>query len=388
MRTPARLPRGSASEADAMNAPTPSLATLAVQDDAPARAARTVRADVRARTAYIVAKADGLIKLDAMENPYALPAPLRDRVAAAAAAAPLNRYPDGGGDAVKAALRSALGLPSDVALMLGNGSDELIQIITAAVAQPGAAIVAPDPSFVMYRINAELAHARYVPVPLRADFALDVPAMLAAIEREAPALVWLAYPNNPTGNRFTRDAVERVIAAAPGLVAVDEAYYAFALDSFLPRVLDHPNLVVVRTVSKIGMAGLRLGYAAGHPAWIGELDKVRPPYNVGALVQAVAPVLLAAGPVLAGQAAEIVAERTRVAQALARVPAYEVFVTETNFVLLRLPDANAAFAALRAAGILVKNLHGWHPLLANCLRITVGTPAENDAVLRVLAPSS
>jgi histidinol-phosphate aminotransferase len=351
-----------------------------------ARVAATIRPDVRARSVYAVAKADGLIKLDAMENPYVLPAALRAQVAAAAGAAALNRYPDGSGDAVKAALRSALGLDPAVSLLLGNGSDELIQIITTAVAAPDAAVVAPDPTFVMYRMNAELAHARYVPVPLRGDFSLDVQAMLAAIDREAPALVWLAYPNNPTGNRFARGDVERILAAAPGLVVVDEAYYAFAEDSFLPRVLDHANLVVVRTVSKIGMAGLRLGYAVGHPAWIAELDKVRPPYNVGALVQAVAPVVLAAGPVLAEQAAAIVAERARVAAALAGVRGYSVLPTETNFVLVRVPDAPAAFAALRAAGILVKNLHGWHPLLAHCLRITVGTPAENDAVLRVLTP--
>ena len=362
-------------------------ASIAADADVAARVAATIRPDVRARAAYAVAKAEGLIKLDAMENPYPLPAALRAQVAAAAGAAALNRYPDGGGDAVKAALRSALGLDAAVALTLGHGSDELIQIVTTAVAAPGVAIVAPDPTFVMYRVNAELAHARYVPVPLRGDLSLDLAAMLDAIDREAPALVWLAYPNNPTGNRFARRDVERILAAAPGLVVVDEAYYAFAADSFLPRVLDHPNLVVVRTVSKIGMAGLRLGYAAGHPAWIAELDKVRPPYNVGTLVQAVAPVLLAAGPVLAEQATAIVAERTRVAAALGAVGGYTVFPTEANFVLVRVPDAPAAFAALRAAGILVKNLHGWHPLLAHCLRITVGTPAENDAVLRVLAPA-
>ncbi|HSV19943.1 MAG TPA: histidinol-phosphate transaminase [Casimicrobiaceae bacterium] len=370
-----------------MNAPSPSPATLGTADDVATRVASTIRADVRARSAYVVAKADGLIKLDAMENPYALPDDLRARVASAAAAAPLNRYPDGGADVVKAALRRSLGLDAGVALLLGNGSDELIQIITTAIARPGTVIVAPDPTFVMYRVNAELAHARYVPVPLRADFALDVEALLDTIAREQPALVWLAYPNNPTGNRFERAGVEQVLGAAPGLVVVDEAYYAFAGDSFLPRALAHPNLVVVRTVSKIGMAGLRLGYAAGHPAWIGELEKVRPPYNVGTLVQAVAPVVLDAAEVLAGQAAAIVRERTRVAAALRGVHGFTVFPTETNFVLVRVPDAGASFAALRAAGILVKNLHGWHPLLAQCLRITIGTPAENDAVLRVLAAS-
>jgi histidinol-phosphate aminotransferase len=348
------------------------------------RIARTVREDVRAQTAYVVAKADGLVKLDAMENPYATPQPLRAKVAEAIAQAALNRYPDGPGDAVKTALRAALGLDPRVALLLGNGSDEIIQIITTAIASAGACVLAPEPTFVMYRINARLAHARYVAVPLRADFALDVDAMLAAIERERPALVWLAYPNNPTGNAFDRGAIERIIAAAPGLVVLDEAYYAFADDSFLRDVLAYPNLVVVRTVSKIGMAGLRLGYAVGHPAWIAELDKVRPPYNVGALTQAAAPVLLAAGDELEAQAATIRTERTRLAQALAALPGAHVFPTRTNFVLVRLADGPAAFDALRAAGILVKNLHGWHPLLANCLRITVGTPPQNDAVIAAL----
>ena len=140
-------------------------------------------------------------------------------------------------------------------------------------------------------------------MPLRADFTLDVDAMLEAIAREQPALVWLAYPNNPTGNLFAAADVERIIRAAPGIVAVDEAYYAYAESSFLPRVLEFANLVVVRTLSKIGLAGVRLGYAVAHPAWIAEIEKVRPPYNVNALTQAVVPVLLEHGALLAEQAA-------------------------------------------------------------------------------------
>jgi histidinol-phosphate aminotransferase len=349
-----------------------------------ARVATTIRDDVRALGRYAVAKADSWIKLDAMENPYPLPAELVDAMAASVARVAVNRYPDGEGDAVKAALREALALSPDVALMLGNGSDELIQILTVAVARPDAAIVAPDPSFVMYRRNALLAGARFEGVPLRDDFSLDLAAMLDAIERHHPALVWLAYPNNPTGNLFDENDVERIVRAAPGLVAVDEAYYAFADATFLPRVLDFPNLVVVRTVSKIGMAGLRLGYAAGHPEWIAEFDKVRPPYNVNGLTQAALPVLLAHSAPFVAQAAAIRAERSRLASALARLRGVQVFPAQTNFVLARVPAADAWFATLREARILVKNLHGAHPLLANCLRITVGTPQENDALLDVL----
>jgi histidinol-phosphate aminotransferase len=320
-----------------------------------------------------------------MENPFPLPDALRAKVGAAAAGVAVNRYPDGEATDAKAALRRAFGIADSLGLVVGNGSDELIQIITSALARPGATILAPEPSFVMYRLNALFARMRFAGVPLGPRFALDLDAMLAAIAREQPALVFLAYPNNPTGNLFPARDVERILAAAPGLVVVDEAYYAFADASFLPRVAEFPNLLVLRTVSKIGMAGLRLGYAVADPAWTEELNKVRQPYNLNALTQAVAPVLLAEGDMLAAQAAVVKAERTRLATALAGLRGVEVFPTQTNFVLARVPDAPRWFDALRAAGILVKNLHGAHPSLAHCLRVTVGAPAENDALLRTLA---
>lgn len=355
------------------------------QDDArTACIAATIRADVRALTRYPVAHVEGWIKLDAMENPYPVPDAARQPLAVALAAVPINRYPDGDAHGCRLALREGLGLDERFGIMLGNGSDELIQIVTAAVAAPGAVVLAPEPSFVMYRRNAIAAHARYVGVPLQADFRLDADAMLRAIERERPALVWLAYPNNPTGNLFDAADVERIVGAAPGLVAIDEAYYAFADASFLPRVLEFPNVIVVRTVSKIGMAGLRLGYAIGHPNWIDELEKIRPPYNVNSFTQAAVPVLLGHGDAFAQQALAICRERQRVDRALAALPGVRTFATQTNFVLARVPDAAAWFATLRDARILVKNLDGWHPLLAGCLRITVGTPAENDALLGAL----
>ena len=209
-------------------------------------------------------------------------------------------------------------------------------------------------------------------------------AMIAAIERDRPALVFVAYPNNPTGNLFAATDVERILRAAPGLVVVDEAYYAYAADSFLPRVAEFPNLAVVRTVSKIGMAGLRLGYAVAAPEWIAELEKVRPPYNVNALTQAVAPILLRERSLQDGWAALLKSERSRLAERLAAKPGVRVYPTQANFVLARVPDAAGWFAALANAGILIKNLHGAHPLLGNCIRITVGTPDENDALLRAL----
>jgi len=372
-----------------MSAPSPSPRQRG-EGAAPVAAAealvsRLVRPEIRALSAYAVAKAEGMIKLDAMENPYALPPAVRARLDAALARVAVNRYPDGGADATRAALRRALDVPPGLELVLGNGSDELIQIIASTLAKEGATMLAPEPSFVMYQRSALFAGMRFVGVPLERDFSLDRAAMLAAIERERPALVFIAYPNNPTGNLFARADVEAVLRAAPGLVVVDEAYYAFSEASFLPEVGRYPNLLLLRTVSKVGMAGMRLGYAVAAPPWIAELDKVRPPYNVNALTQAAAVELLSDTGWIAEQATAIRAERTRLEQALGRLPGTTVFPTQTNFVLARVGDANALFAALTSRRILVKNLHGWHRLLANCLRITVGTPEENDLLLAACA---
>jgi histidinol-phosphate aminotransferase len=360
--------------------------TQAVVPGAAEVVAAVVRPEIRALTAYAVAKADNLVKLDANESPFPLPGALRAKIAAAIADVAFHRYPDGAAAAVAAALRSLLSLPAGPGLILGNGSDELIQIIALALARPGAVVLAPEPTFVMYRMSALYAGMRFVGVPLTADFALDVDAMLAAIERERPALVFLASPNNPTGNLFDVADVERLLRAAPGLVVVDEAYGAYtdADGSFLPRVSEFANLLVLRTLSKIGMAALRLGYAVAAPEWIAELNKVRQPYNLSALTQAAAQVLLREGPLLAQHAAAIRAERAQLTAALSALPNVRVFPTQANFVLVRVPDAPSRFGRLRAAGILVKNLHGSHPALAQCLRITVGTPAENHALIAAL----
>ena len=360
----------------------------APRNDAPVAAAdyvaAVVRPEVRALTAYHVADPGDLIKLDANESPFPLPAAVRAGIAAAVADVAFHRYPDGGARAVTAALAKALTRHEGLGLVLGNGSDELIQIIALALARPGAAVLAPEPTFVMYRMSALFAGMRFVGVPLAADFALDIDAMEAAIARERPALVFLASPNNPTGNLFDPASVERVIRAAPGLVVVDEAYGAYTYESFLTRLREFPNLLVLRTLSKIGLAALRLGYAVAAPEWIAELNKVRQPYNLNALTQAAAQVVLGEAALLAQHAATIRAERRRIAAALAALPGVTAFPSEANFVLARVPDAARWHDALREAGILVKSFHGSQPALANCLRITVGTPAENDALLAAL----
>ncbi len=344
-----------------------------------------VREEVLAMKAYPVAFAHGLVKLDAMENPYRLPPDLARAMGEILAQVPVNRYPDPAAPALRERLREAMGIPPALAILLGNGSDEVIQILTTALARPGATVLAPEPSFVMYRMSAAAAGMRYVGVPLLADFALDERAMLAAIEAHDPALIWIAYPNNPTGNLFPRESILRIVAAARGLVAVDEAYYAFSGGaSLLDEVGHHPNLVLVRTVSKLGLAGLRLGLAAGPGEWIDELEKLRPPYNVNVLTAAAAEFLLAHGAVFEQQTRALVAERARLEAGLDRLGVRR-FESAANFVLARVPDAPAAFEGLRTRGILVRNFHGSDPLLAHCLRLTVGTPDENAKLLGALA---
>ncbi len=348
------------------------------------RVRQWIRADIRALSAYHVPPARGLIKLDAMENPYTWPEALVDAWLAKLRRVALNRYPDPASTQLKARLRSAFAIPAGHDLLLGNGSDELIQLLALAVAEPGRTILAPEPSFVMYRMIATFAGLEYVGVPLRSDdFGLDSDAMLDAIERHQPALVFLAHPNNPTGNLFDPQTIEAIAEATSGLVVVDEAYSAFADHTFMPSLGRFPNLLVMRTVSKMGLAGLRLGLLAGPPAWLGELDKLRLPYNINVLTQASAEFALEHKAVLDEQTEAIRADRQRLFDALDAMEGVEVYPSQANFLLLRVAEGRAdpVFARLREQGVLIKNLNGAGGMLRNCLRVTVGKPEENRRFL-------
>jgi len=346
-----------------------------------------LRDDVRAIAAYQVMPSAGLVKLDAMENPYGLPEALAQPLAGRLAQLALNRYPPSDPQDFKRRLAAAIDLPPGLALMLGNGSDELIHLVIQACARPGAVVLSPWPSFVMYDLSARFDGCRFVGVQLAPGFALDTEAMLAAIAQHRPAVVFIAYPNNPTGNLFDRSAIDAVIAAAPGLVVIDEAYLPFAQDTYLPKLAQHPNLLVLRTFSKLGLAGIRLGYLCGDPAWIGQLDKVRPPYNVNVLTLATADFMLDHLDLLGAQAAQLRAERTRLSSALRALPGVFVYPSAANFLLFRVGDPDVVFAELRQRGILVKNVARSHPMLAGCLRTTVGTHEENDLLLAALRPA-
>ena len=307
-----------------------------------------IRSEILALKAYHVPEAAGMVKLDAMENPYRLPADAQAEIAALAAGAALNRYPDPDAARLKARLREALAIPPGMDLLLGNGSDEIIQMLTMAAARPGAVVLGLEPSFVMFRMIATFCGVRFVGVPLESGFRLDADRMLAAIAEHRPALVFIAYPNNPTGNLFDEAAIIRIIEAAPGMVVVDEAYHAFAGKTFMPRLADHPNLLVMRTLSKSGLAGLRLGLIAGAGAWLGHVDKVRLPYNVNVLTQLVAEKVLQHQDLLAQQAAAIKAERTRLFEGLKRIPGVQPFPSDANFILFSTGKAEQVFNGLRA----------------------------------------
>jgi histidinol-phosphate aminotransferase len=343
-----------------------------------------IRGEILALKAYHVPDATGLVKLDAMENPYRLPEPVRGELGAVAGEAEINRYPDPGAQRLKARLRAVLGVPESAALLLGNGSDEIIQMLTLAVARPGAVVLGVEPAFVMFRMIATLCGVRFAGVPLQPDFALDTDAMLAAIQAEQPALVFIAWPNNPTGNLFDAAALERIIAAAPGLVVIDEAYHAFAQQSFMDRLAQYPNLLVMRTLSKSGLAGLRLGVLAGAPAWLAHIDKVRLPYNVNVLTQLAAEKVLQHDALLEEQAAALRAGRAQLQADLRGIAGVTTFPSAANFILFRVARATAVFEKLKQRGVLIKNLDGSHPALADCLRVTVGTPDENARFIAAL----
>jgi histidinol-phosphate aminotransferase len=351
---------------------------------------RVIRQDIQSMHAYAVQPSAGLVKLDTMENPHRLPPALRRALGERLGEVALNRYPAERGEVLREALARHAGLPEGCALMLGNGSDELISLLALACDVPGATVLAPLPGFVMYEMSARLQGLRFVGVPLTARFELDTAAMLAAVREHRPALTYLAYPNNPSANLFDDAAIDALIAAVgehAGLVVMDEAYQPFAARDSMARLARHEHVLVMRTMSKFGLAGVRIGYLMGRSALIGELDKLRPPFNISVLNCEAALFALEHVDEYARQAASIRAERARLLAALQAMPGVEPFPSEANMVLARVPDAKRTFAGIKAHGVLVKNVEGLHPLLAGCLRLTVGTPDETSRLIEAMAAS-
>ena len=379
-------------------------ATVSTDSTVNALIQRRIRQDVLGMHAYAIQDSKGMVKLDAMENPHRLPAELQEALGRRLGALALNRYPDGRVNDLRQALAAYAGMPEGFDIMLGNGSDELISLLAMACdvpvapGQPKPAILAPLPGFVMYAMSAQLQGLDFVGVPLTADFELDVPAMVQAITETQPAIVYLAYPNNPTANLWAEADMVRVVAAAQAagsIVAIDEAYQPFSSRTYLDVIRANPaanaHVLLMRTMSKFGLAGVRIGYMVGPKALIAQVDKVRPPYNISVLNYECALFALENREAFAAQALEICAQRATLLGALRALPGIKAWNSDANMVLIRIAGegdaAQKVFDGLKARGVLVKNVSKMHPLLAQCLRLTVGTATENAQLLQALQES-
>ena len=351
-----------------------------------------VRPEIRALSAYPVGDASGMVKLDAMENPHQWSEELKQAWAEKLQYANINRYPHPQAPKVKAGLRKAMNVPEQFDCLLGNGSDEIIQLLAMLVAplnpEKKATIMAPDPGFVMYKMIATFCGLDYIGVPLTSEFELDMPAMLKCITEQQPELIFLAQPNNPTANLYCESQLRELIQASEGLVIMDEAYLPFSSRNHLHFLEAFDNVLVMRTLSKVGLAGLRLGMIFGRSEWLNELDKIRMPYNINVLTQISAEFALEHYDILLEQCELIKQQRTRMQNALTEL-GFKCYPSEANFILARADmefegQAKEIFEQLKQHNVLIKCLAGGHPLLENCLRFTIGTESENGLLLEAL----
>ena len=363
--------------------------------------ARRIRQDIVSMHGYAIQDSRGMVKLDAMENPHRLSPALQAELGRRLGAVALNRYPAGQPDALRQAIASYAEMPPGFDIMLGNGSDELISLVSMAIDLPASqnpggkapVILAPEPGFVMYGMSAQFQGLAYVGVPLTADFELDEAAMLAAIRQHQPALVYLAYPNNPTSNLWNDQTIANIIALQGeqgGLVVMDEAYQPFSSKTWLSPMRQNPaahqHVLLMRTLSKFGLAGVRIGYLLGAAALVNEINKLRPPYNISTLNAECALFALEHADVYRAQAEDIKAQRGVLAQAV-QAMGCKVWPSDSNILLVRVQDATKTFEAMKLQGVLIKNVSKMHPLLHNCLRLTVGTAIENTQMLDALQKS-
>ncbi len=338
-----------------------------------------IRKDIKALAAYHVPDSSGMIKLDAMENPFPLPDKLKASWLKRLGEVGLNRYPDADMHNLRKKIAAKDGLSADQ-LLLGNGSDEIIQMLLMAA--DAGACVSPAPTFVMYDLISRWLKRPVSTVPLEADFSLDSDKFLQLCAREKASIAFLACPNNPTGNMWSESSIRRIATGFRGLLIIDEAYLPFADRTHTDMIA--PNVLILRTYSKLGWAGLRLGYLLGDVKTISELNKVRLPYNINSLTQASADFFLDHFDLFEKQAKEICGERERVGKALSAIDGIELFPSQANFLLLRIKNSDEVFEQLKQRNILIKNMNSHGGLLKNCLRITIGSREENGALLSAL----
>ena len=344
---------------------------------------KVLRSEILEMDAYHVQPSSGLIKLDVMENPYDFSPQLKEQWLEKLKQVNINRYPDAAAQNLNNALITQANLTDEFDVMLGNGSDELIQIIIQSLAVEAGPVLSVSPTFAMFRVLSQIIGRQYVEVPLNTDFSMDFPVMMEKIKQHQPACIFLAYPNNPTGNLFDEQHVRNIIETAPGLVVIDEAYMPFAGVTLIDWLVEFPNLLVMRTLSKAGLAGLRFGMLFGHQSWLQQLNKIRLPFNINSLTQASVEFALENVDFFHDNAERIVEERNRIFRLLQSYPGLDVFPSDANFILFRtnLIEAQQVFDGLLSRNILIKCVHQPGTLLDQCLRVTIGTPQENDFFL-------
>jgi histidinol-phosphate aminotransferase len=338
---------------------------------------------VLAQKAYPAEIMECRIKLDANESPYELPAPMKERLFARMKDTALNRYPDPGAPALRKRYGTSCGV-DETGVMTGNGSDELIQILCAAMARPGARILIPTPTFVMYRIIGLNCGLGVTEVRLDDAFDLDVAVMLDKMAAESPALIFLSYPNSPTGNCFSEDRIRAILEASAGVVVVDEAYSNFSGKTLLPLLQQYENLVILRTLSKVGYAALRIGFLLGAPELLQELNKVRLPYNMNALSQAAAGFFMDEEQAVSEQIDRIIAERKNLYAALQEIDGVHPYPSAANFIFFSCTlNVNHVYERLIRKGILIKPfIFPWSS--RQFIRVTVGSREENEAFIEEL----
>lgn len=342
-----------------------------------------IKPEIQALKAYSVADAAGMIKLDAMESPYTWPASLLQEWLMVLTRAELNRYPDPHAVKLKNQIRETIGIAEKYDILLGNGSDEIIQLLILSVQGAQRSVLAPAPSFVMYELVAKMASMNFIGVDLLPSLQLNMPAMLQEIKTHQPALIFLAHPNNPTGQIYPEADLRAILQSAEGLVVIDEAYAPFTSVNALPLLDEFNNLVVLRTFSKMGLAGLRLGYLVGRTEWLNEFEKLRLPYNINTLTQLSVEFALQNYAAFIDQTKKMCAQREYLTEQLRGLNGFQVWSSEANFILVKSLQESATeiFQRLKQKNICVKNCQGAHPLLDNCLRFSVGTESENKALL-------
>ena len=338
-----------------------------------------LRSDIKNIDAYHVPASKDMIKLDAMESPFGVPEDLKVEFLKCIEQSEVNRYPEADPSPLKDTLRSLMDIPDEFGILLGNGSDELIQLLALACSNDDL-IMSFEPSFVMYELVSKYVNLEYFGVQLDSNFDINLSDALLIIEREKPKIIFIAYPNNPTGNCFDYDAIIEIIKSTNSMVILDEAYYAYSDKSFLSEISNFPNLLVLRTISKIGFAGLRLGLLIGDQETIAQLNKLRLPYNINALTQTSANFLLQDKQRIINNAQIIIEERRRLAHELSLFSKFKVYPSQTNFILVHSEDAHSLHTALKENGILIKGFPKGSKL-SDFIRISVSEPVENNILI-------